>query len=290
MRRVKIAGADPDFHRRDLWEAIEAGDYPEWELGVQVFTEEQAEASSTSMCWMPPSSFPRNSSRSSRRPDGPEPQSGQLLRRDRAGRLLHRAHRTRHRFHATIRCCRAASTPMSTPRLSGWADRISTRFRSTRPLAQVHNNQRDGMHRQAIPRGRVSYEPNSLGGGCPFQAGSSRFQSFPQPFEDDKVRGKPEKFAEHYNQATLFWNSQSDPEKQHIIRAFRFELTKVQVNTVRVRVVAQLRNVAEELAQGVADGLGLKELPEPLPRVLKRTPRPEIDSLRSLVASGKTRY
>jgi catalase len=91
------------------------------------------------------------------------------------------------------------------------------------------------------------------------------------------VRGKPEKFAEHYNQATLFWNSQSDPEKQHIIRAFRFELTKVQVNAVRVRVIAQLRNVAEELAQGVADGLGLGELPEPLPRVLKRTPRPEVD-------------
>ena len=131
------------------------------------------------------------------------------------------------------------------------------------PVAQVHNNQRDGMHRQAIARGRVAYEPNSLGGGCPFQAGAAGFMSFPQPVEEDKVRGKPEKFAEHYNQATLFWNSQSDVEKQHIIRAFRFELTKVQTAAVRKRVVAQLRNVAEELARAVADGLGLTSCPMP---------------------------
>ena len=65
----------------------------------------------------------------------------------------------------------------------------------------MHNNQRDGMHRQAIARGRVAYEPNSLGGGCPFQAGTMGFMSFPQEIEDHKVRGKPEKFAEHYNQA-----------------------------------------------------------------------------------------
>ena len=79
------------------------------------------------------------------------------------------------------------------------------------PVAQVHNNQRDGMHRQAIHRGRVAYEPNSLGGGCPFQAGAAGFVSFPEPMEPDahKVRGKPERFADHYTQATLFWNSQT---------------------------------------------------------------------------------
>ena len=79
------------------------------------------------------------------------------------------------------------------------------------PVAQVHNNQRDGMHRQAIHRGRVSYEPNSLGGGCPFQAGAPGFVSFPEPREatDHKVRGKAERFADHYTQATLFWNSQT---------------------------------------------------------------------------------
>ena len=149
------------------------------------------------------------------------------------------------------------------------------------PVAQAHNNQRDGMHRQAIPRGRVAYEPNSLGGGCPFQAGMKGFMSFPEPMEEHKVRGKPEKFAEHYNQATLFWKSQTDVEKAHIIRAFRFELTKVQTVAVRQRVLAQLRNVAEELAQGVADGLGMA-LPEPLPKVLERAPRGEVESSAAL--------
>jgi catalase len=142
-------------------------------------------------------------------------------------------------------------------------------------VAQVHNNQRDGFHRQAIPRGRVAYEPNSLAGGCPFQAGTAGFTSFPEPVEEHKVRGKPERFAEHYNQATLFYDSQSEVEKQHIIRAYRFELTKVQTVAVRQRVVATLRNVDEGLAAAVADGLGMA-LPQPLPRVLARPPRPEV--------------
>jgi catalase len=102
------------------------------------------------------------------------------------------------------------------------------------------------------------------------------FVSFPQPVEEHKVRGKPEKFAEHYNQARLFWDSQSDLEKLHIIRAFRFELTKVQTAAVRQRMVAGLRNVAEELARSVAEGLGMDDLPEPLPRALPRAPKPEV--------------
>jgi catalase len=273
---VKISGADSDFHRRDLWEAIEAGAYPEWELGVQVFTEEQADKFSFDVL------------------DATKLIPEELIPLQPIGRMV--LNRNPDNFFAEteqVAFCTAhivpgldfSSDPLLAGRIHSYVDTQISRLGGPNfheipinaPLAQVHNNQRDGMHRQAIPRGRVAYEPNSLGGGCPFQAGPAGFRSFPQPLEDDKVRGKPEKFAEHYNQATLFWNSQSDPEKQHIIRAFRFELTKVQVNAVRVRVVAQLRNVAEELAQGVADGLGLRELPEPLPRVLKRTPRPEID-------------
>ena len=105
---------------------------------------------------------------------------------------------------------RAASTPTSTRRSSRLGGPNFHEIPINAPVAQVHNNQRDGMHRQAIPRGRVAYEPNSLGGGCPFQAGmrglhvASRSRSI-----EDKVRGKPEKFADHYTQATLFWNSQT---------------------------------------------------------------------------------
>jgi catalase len=134
------------------------------------------------------------------------------------------------------------------------------------PIAPVHNNQRDGIHRQAIARGRVSYEPNSLAGGCPFQAGSKGFVSFPQPVQEDKLRGKPEKFADHYTQATLFYNSQTPWEKAHIAAGFRFELSKLTVPAIRERMIASLRNVDEDLAAQVAEGLGI-DLPDPLPRV-----------------------
>jgi catalase len=146
------------------------------------------------------------------------------------------------------------------------------------PIAQVHNNQRDGMHRQAIHRGRVSYEPNSLGGGCPFQAGAAGFVSFPEQRDegDHKVRGKAERFADHYTQATLFWNSQTVIEKHHIINAFRFELSRVQIPAVRERMVSGLMNVASDLAQAVADGLGIREMPAPMPKVMARNVTPEV--------------
>jgi len=149
------------------------------------------------------------------------------------------------------------------------------------PVAQVHNNQREGMHRQALNRGRVAYEPNSLAGGCPFQAGAAGFTSFREPVAGDKVRGNPERFAEHYNQATLFYNSQTPVEQAHIRRAFRFELTKVQVPAVRQRVVAMLANVDTALAQELAQDLGMP-MPKPLPRALKTTPKPEVRVSRAL--------
>jgi catalase len=271
---VKISGADSDFHRRDLWEAIEAGDYPEWDLGVQVFTEEQAEKFSFDVL-DPTKLIPE-----------------ELVPVQPVGRMT--LNRNPDNFFAEteqVAFCTAhivpgldfSNDPLLAGRIHSYVDTQISRLGGPNfheipinaPLAQVHNNQRDGMHRQAIPRGRVAYEPNSLGGGCPFQAGAAGFSSFPEPVVGDQVRGKPEKFAEHYQQATLFWESQSAPEQQHIIRAFRFELSKVQVPAIRVRVVSQLRNVSPALAQGVADGLGMTELPEPMPLV-KRARKPEI--------------
>jgi catalase len=147
------------------------------------------------------------------------------------------------------------------------------------PLAQTHNNQRDGFHQHQIHRGRVNYEPNSLAGGCPFQAGAAGFQSFAEKLaqtsreaEPTKLRAKPHKFAEHYAQARLFLRSQTGFERQHIIDAFRFELTRVQTQAIRERVVAQLRNVDETLALAIAQGLGMESLPASLPLL---TPVPE---------------
>jgi catalase len=273
---VKISGADPDFHRRDLWEAIEAGSYPEWELSVQVFTEEQAAKFSFDVL------------------DATKLVPEELVKLTPIGKMV--LNRNPDNFFAEteqVAFCTAyivpgldfSNDPLLAGRIHSYVDTQITRLGGPNfheipinsPLAQVHNNQRDGLHRQAIARGRVAYEPNSLGGGCPFQAGAQGYRSFPQPNEGDKVRGKPEKFGEHYNQATLFWNSQSEVEQLHIIRAFRFELTKVQVPAVRSRVIAQLRNVTDELARAVAEGIGITELPQPLPRVLKRTPKVEVE-------------
>ncbi len=266
---VKISGADPDFHRRDLWEAIEAGAFPEWELGLQVFNEEQAEAFEFDI--LDPTKVV---------PEEQVPVIG-------VGRLV--LNRNPDNFFAEteqVAFCTAhivpgidfTNDPLLQGRIHSYLDTQITRLGGVNfheipinsPVVQVQNNQRDGLHRQAIHRGRVSYEPNSLGGGCPFQAGMAGFTSFLETVkEDDKVRGKPERFADHYSQAKLFWKSQTSIEKQHIIHAFRFELTRVQTPAIRERVVAMLVNVDIVLAQGVADGLGI-EVPAALPKVLER--------------------
>jgi len=276
---VKISGADSDFHRRDLWEAIEAGAYPEYELGLQIFTEEQAEAFTFDVL------------------DATKIVPEELVPVVPVGRLV--LNRNPDNFFAEteqVAFCVAhvvpgidfSNDPLLAGRIHSYVDTQISRLGGPNfheipinaPVAQVHNNQREGMHRQAIHRGRVAYEPNSLAGGCPFQAGVKGFVSFPEPREsaDHKVRGKAERFADHYTQATLFWNSQSETEKQHIVNAFRFELSRVQTPAVRERMVSGLMNVAAELAERVGRGLGMRELPEPMPKVMTREVTPEVSA------------
>jgi len=277
---LKISGADPDFHRRDLWDAIDAGAYPEWELSVQVFDEKQAAKMSFDVL------------------DATKIVPEEMVPLRKVGRMV--LDRNPDNFFAEteqVAFCVAhvvpgidfSNDPLLAGRIHSYIDTQISRLGGANfheipinaPLAPVHNNQRDGMHRQAIPRGRVAYEPNSLGGGCPFQAGATGFVSAKVAVSEHKVRGKPEKFAEHYNQATLFWDSQSEVEKRHIAAAFRFELSKVTVPAIRERMVSSLRNVSDELASEVADGLGIA-LPEPMPRVLPKAPTPEVKRSPSL--------
>ena len=274
---VKISGADPDFHRRDLWEAIESGACPEWELGVQIFSEAQADAFTFDVL------------------DATKLVPEELVPITPIGRLV--LNRNPDNFFAEteqVAFCVAhvvpgidfSNDPLLAGRIHSYVDTQISRLGGPNfheipinaPVAPVHNNQRDGMHRQAIHRGRVAYEPNSLGGGCPFQAGAQGFVSFPEPREatDHKMRGKAERFADHYTQAKLFWKSQSAVEQQHIINAFRFELAKVQTPAVRERMVSGLMNVATELAEAVAAGLGLRALPAPMPKVQPDDITPEV--------------
>jgi catalase len=280
---VKIAGADPDFHRRDLWEAIEAGAFPEYELGVQIITEEQAESFTFDVL------------------DATKLVPEELVPVRPVGRLV--LDRNPDNFFAEteqVAFCTAqvvpgvdfSNDPLLAGRIHSYVDTQISRLGGPNfhqipinaPLAQVHNNTREGFHQHTIHRGRVNYEPNSLGGGCPFQAGKAGFVSFPEPMarNDHKVRGKPERFADHYTQATLFYNSQTEVEKQHIINAFRFELTKCQVPMIRERIVSGLMNVDMGLARAVAEGLGMTEMPEPLPKVLQKKVRPEITESKAL--------
>jgi catalase len=264
---VKIAGADPDYTRRDLWESIEGGVFPEYELGFQIFTEEQADEFSFDVL------------------DATKIVPEELVPVTPVGRMV--LDRNPDNFFAEteqvafgvqnlVPGIDFSSDPLLAGRIHSYFDTQLLRLGGPNfheipinaPIAQAHNNQRDGFHRQAIHRGRVSYEPNSLAGGCPFQAGMRGFTSVPERIADDKLRGKPEKFADHYSQAALFWNSQVPYEKAHIIRGFRFELTKVQVPAIRERTVSMLRNVSDELAQAVADGLGIR-LPRPMPRLME---------------------
>jgi len=260
---VRISGADPDFHRRDLWEAIEAGNFPEYELGLQIFTEEQAAGFAFDI--LDPTKIV------------PE----ELVPVTPVGKMV--LDRNPDNFFAEteqVAFCTSHVVPgidfSNDPLLQGrnfsYQDTQLTRLGGPNfheipinsPIVQIQNNQRDGFHRQAINRGRVNYEPNSLGGGCPFQAGKMGFTSFPQPISEDKVRGNPALFADHYSQARLFWQSQSAPEQNHIVNAFRFELTRVQTPAVRIRTLALLANVDATLVARVAEGLGL-DVPEPLP-------------------------
>ena len=271
---VKINGADSDFHRRDLWEAIEAGLYPEYELGLQIFTEQQADSFSFDIL------------------DATKIVPEELVPIKPVGRLV--LNRNPDNFFAEteqvafgtgnlIPGIDTSNDPLLQGRHHSYLDTQLSRLGGPNfhelpintPLAQVHNNQRDGIHRQSIARGRVAYEPNSLGGGCPFQAGLQGFVPFPAPVFEDKVRGKPDKFADHYTQATLFWNSQTPVEKNHIVGAFRFELTKVRVQAIRERVMSMLANVDAELAGRIAQGLGVA-VPDAQPRALPDPLRPEV--------------
>lgn len=290
---VKISGADPDFHRRDLWEAIEAGAFPEWEMGVQIFSEKQAEKWSFDFL------------------DATKIVPEELVPVQPIGKLV--LNRNPDNFFAEteqVAFCVAhvvpgldfTNDPLLAGRIHSYVDTQISRLGGPNfheipingSVAQVHNNQRDGMHRQTINRGRVAYEPNSLGGGCPFQNGAMKgFTSFRDPNVEDKVRGKPEKFADHYSQAALFYRSQTPVEQAHILRAFRFELTKVQVPAIRERMVASLLNVDRDFATKLARELGI-DLPKPMPKAIKRPLPPEVEvsqrlSLTAFPGDGRIR-
>lgn len=255
----KISGKDPDFHRRDLWEAIEAGAFPQWELGVQLVPEEDEHKFNFDLL-DPTKIIPEElvpvrrigKMTLNRNPDNFFAETEQVA--------FHPGH--------VVPGIDFSNDPLLQGRLFSYTDTQLIRLGGpnfheipiNRPVAPVHNNQRDGFARQQINRSRSSYEPNSLGGGNPMQARFNQggYVSFAERIDANKIRARSESFFDHFSQAALFFKSQSGPEQVHIIKALRFELGKVETLAVRERMVGLLSQVDKNLAAQVAQGLGIK--------------------------------
>ncbi|MDF2449941.1 MAG: Catalase [Bacteroidota bacterium] len=254
-----LSGKDPDFHRRDLWNAIAGGNFPQWELGVQLIDEKDEHKFDFDLLdptkLIPEEIVPVQiigKMTLNRNPDNFFAETEQVA--------FHPGH--------LVPGIDFSNDPLLQGRLFSYTDTQLSRLGSpnfheipiNRPLVGIHNNQRDGHMRQMINKGKTSYEPNSLGGGCPFQAmlKMSGFTSFLERIDAKKIRTRSKSFMDHFGQATLFYNSQSHAEKKHITNALRFELGKVKSVEVRQRMVNILTQIDKGLADNVAVCLGLK--------------------------------
>ncbi|MEO5843029.1 MAG: catalase [Acidimicrobiales bacterium] len=253
----KLGGIDPDFHRRDLWDAIASGGYPQWDLGVHLFPDTEDQMFQGIDLLDPTKLVPE-----------------ELAPVRIVGRLT--LDRNPTNFFAEteqIAFCTAhvvpgidfTDDPLLQARNFSYLDTQLTRLGGpnfnqipiNRPLAQTNTNQRDGFGQQAIHEGVAPYTPNSLGGGCPFHAGADGLRALPRAVSGEITRERPQSFDDHYSQATLFWNSMSPTEQDHIVGAFSFELGKCVKEEVRARMLANLANVAGELCERVATNLGM---------------------------------
>jgi len=253
----KLGGIDPDFHRRDLWDALESGAGAQWDLGVQLF-EDNEDQSFEGIDLLDPTKLV------------PEELAPVRI----VGRLTLDRNPTNY-FAETEQVAFCTShvprgidftdDPLLQARNFSYLDTQLTRLGGpnfdqlpiNRSHSAVNSNHRDGFGQQAIHEGVAPYFKNSLGGGCPFQAGEAGFQHVPRPVSGAIVRERPQSFDDHFTQATMFWNSMTAVERDHIVAAFSFELGKCVHPEVRARMLANLANVDTELCARVALNLGV---------------------------------
>lgn len=255
----KISGMDPDFHRRDLWEAIDKGNFPEFELGVQMVPEEDEHKFDFDLLdptkLIPEELIPVKKVGKmtlNRNPDNFFSETEQVA--------FHPGH--------VVPGIDFTNDPLLQGRLFSYLDTQLIRLGGpnfheipiNRSVAPVHNNQRDGFMRQTINKGRVNYEPNSLGGGCPFQAKmkDGGYVSHTERIDGHKIRARSKSFNDYFSQAKLFYNSQTPPEKEQITKALQFELGKLEHQEIQKRYVGLLTQVDMDLARNVAKKLGFE--------------------------------
>jgi catalase len=259
----KISGKNSDFHRQDLWEAIEAGAFPEWEFGVQIVPEEDEHKYPFDLL-DPTKLIPEELV--------PVMKIGKMTLNRNVDNFF--AETEQIAFHPghLVPGIDFTNDPLLQGRLFSYTDTQLSRLGSpnfheipiNRSVNPVHNNQRDGHMRQQINAGKSSYHPNTVGNGFPQQAKASDggFTSYEERIDARKVRARSKSFMDFFSQATLFFNSQSEPEQNHIIDAMRFELGKLETPAIRERMVGLLSKVSTILAAKVAEGLGMP-VPKP---------------------------
>jgi len=260
----KLAGKDPDWLRRDLWEAIEAGDYPEFELSVQIVPEEDEFKYDFDLLdatkIIPEELVPL------------KPIGKMILNRNPDNFFAETEQVAFHPGHV-VPGIDVTNDPLLQARLFSYVDTQLNRFNSAnfaevpinRPLAPVHNNHEAGFMRQAINKGKANYWPNSTGDGQPRMAPENEggYVHYTEKVEGYKIRARSESFKDHFSQATLFWNSLTMPEKKHLVEAAHFELGKVMCKDIRRRQLANFYKVDPLFAEMVAKGIGV-EVPKDL--------------------------
>jgi len=263
----KISGFDADFHRRDLWEAIENGDFPQWDLAVQLIPEEDELKYSFDIL-DPTKIIPEELV--------PLQIIGTMTLNKNPENFFAETEQAAFDPGRLVPGIDFSDDPLLQGRVFSYLDTQNYRLGGpnfhelpiNRPINGKHNNQKDGFAKSDIPTGNVSYFPNSIASGCPYHAmlnGEKGFESHEQPIKEKKVRRRSDSFADHFTQARLFFKSQTAAEQNHIINAFSFELSKIKSEQIRLRELAILNQIDVKLAEQVGKNLGLvppKELDE----------------------------
>lgn len=257
----KIAGKDPDYNRRDLWEAIESRQYPEWELGVQLVAEDDEFSFDFDLL---------DATKIIPEEQVPVLPVGKMVLNRNPDNFFAETEQVAFHTANVVPGIDFTNDPLLQFRNFSYLDTQLIRLGGpnfaqlpvNRPVAQVRTNQHDGYGQHTIPQGRSSYFKNSIGGGCPALADEDVFRHYTQRVDGQTMRKRAEAFQNHYGQARMFFKSMSPVEAEHIVAAFAFELGKVEMPEIRSAVVAQLARVDDQLAAQVAAKLGLPEPPE----------------------------
>lgn len=283
-----IAGKDPDFHRRDLWESIERGHFPEWELGVQLIPVEDEFKFSFDIL---------DATKIWPEEEVPVRILGKMTLNKNVDNFFAETEQAAFHVGHVVPGIDFSNDPLLQGRLFSYTDTQLIRLGGpnfheipiNKPICPFHNNQRDGYGRQTINVGQVSYHKNSLANNTPSPVSEADggYTHYQEKVEGHKVRARSDSFKDHFSQARLFWLSMTDIEKKHIINAFSFELGKVKNKSIRKQVVDMFAHVSYTLASSIADNIGI------IPPVQKEVPHitqtsPAVSQIINAVESAQT--